>query len=107
MIDKNVQPVDIRGRVNRHDTAMSHPIGHQIARGREQERLGSRRAIVASAFVDTHVNVLPEIRHFAGIRPDPSQIADQHALMRKDFRGEPVIEIREHAPTILGKSAEI
>src|SRR5450631_2457343 len=100
LINEDVRVVKIRHRLDGNDAAVTNPIGHQIARGGEQEGLGRGGPATLGTFVDTNIDVLAQVGYVGGIRPNTGQIPDQQTLKRENFRGEPLIQVIEHPATI-------
>lgn len=71
---------------------MAYSVDDQVPGGTEEKRLRIAGTNLGCAFVHSHIDFLAQIRHLRQDDPRPAQVACERALMRQDFRCEPLVE---------------
>jgi hypothetical protein len=67
-------------------------VGHEIAGGGKEERLGGQGALPAGGFVDADVGVLAEVADFLAVGPGSQEEADEGCFVGQDFALEPSVQ---------------
>src|SRR5579884_1251792 len=103
---QDVQSVQIPPCLDTNDALPAYPVGHEIARGGEEERFGSEWPGPCRGFVDADVDLLADVADLGAVRPDARKMAHERRLVGDDLADEPLLERVLHDRSIQSGSLD-
>ena len=92
LIHQDGRRLEITHRLDRHHLVATHPVGHEMARGGEQEGLGLARQLARGGLVHPRVDLLAQVGDLVALRPAADQETHQRRLVDEDLAYEPVVQ---------------